>query len=152
MRGLLAAPLAAGVLLLLTGCGGGDAGSGDPDAQQVSAAADTSTCVTDAHQVAAYPPGFPRDYPLPAGTVVYSVDDRGADGVVATGVTATPFKAVLQQMNAAAKAGYRRTSGETEEDDAEADWTGNGFAGRWAIKRSATCTGETVVQVLAKKK
>jgi hypothetical protein len=136
MRTLLGVPLAA-ALLLPTGCGGTNATSGDPDAERVSAAADTSTCVSDAHQVTAYPEGFPRNYPLPAGTVVYHVDDRGADGIVATGVTATRFEDVLQQMNAAAKSGYRRTSGETEEDDAEASWTGNGFTGRWAIQRSA---------------
>jgi hypothetical protein len=147
----VAAPLATALLLLPTACGGAGAASGDPDAEHVSAAADTSTCLKDAHQVSSYPRGFPYDYPLPAGTVVYNVDDRGPGGVVATGVTATPFDHVLQQMNAAAKAGYRRTSGETEEDDAEANWTGNGFTGRWAIKRSATCAGETVVQLLARK-
>jgi hypothetical protein len=43
------------------------------------------------------------------------------------------------------------TSGETEEDDAEANWAGNGYVGRWAIKKSATCPGETVVQLLSQR-
>ena len=49
------------------------------------------------------------------------------------------------------RSGFRVTSGETEEDDAEADWTGHGFVGRWAIKKSATCPGETVIQLLSKR-
>lgn len=150
MRRPLVAPLVAALLLLPTACGGNDE-SGDPDADSFTAAADTATCLADAQPVASYPDGYPTDYPMPGGTVVFSVEDRGADGVVATGVTDQPFDEVLRDMNAAAKAGFARTSGETEEDDAEANWTGNGFTGRWAIKKSASCSGETVVQLLSKK-
>jgi hypothetical protein len=146
---LVAGPLVAALLLLTTGCGERD-GAGDPDADQFSAAADTSTCVKDASAVTSTPDGFAKDFPLPAGTVVYNVEDRGAEGVIATGVTATPFDQVLAAMNAAKKQGFTVTSGETEDDDAEANWTGHGFTGRWAIKKSATCPGETVVQLLAK--
>ena len=39
--------------------------------------------------------------------------------------------------------------GETEAHDAEAEWKGNGFHGRWAIRESAKCSGETVIQVLS---
>jgi hypothetical protein len=144
----LLAPLVAALLLLPTACSGGDE-SGEADADRLSAAADTSTCLADASPVTSYPSGYPQDYPLPEGTVVFNVEDRGADGVVATGVTAAPFDQVLHEMNAAAKAGFKRTGGETEEDDAEANWTGNGFTGRWAIKKSATCSGETVIQLLS---
>jgi hypothetical protein len=149
LRHVLAAPLAAAVLVLPTACGGGDE-PGDRDADRLSAAADVGTCVADAVAVTTYPAGFPRGYPLPQGTVVFRVEDRGAGGVIATGVTATPFEDVLHAMNAASKAGFAVTSGETEEGDAEASWTGNGFTGRWAIRRSATCPGETVVQLLSK--
>jgi len=58
---------------------------------------------------------------------------------------------VLQAMNDAKRAGFAVTSGETEEDDAEANWTGNGYLGRWAIKKSASCPDETVIQLLSKK-
>lgn len=152
-RGLLAAPLLAVVLLLPTACGGGDsgeAGDQDPDAGGFSSAADTATCLKDATAVTSTPDDYPESFPLPAGTIVFHVEDRGTDGVIATGVTATPFDDVLGAMNAAKKAGFRVTSGETEEDDAEADWAGGGFTGRWAIKKSATCPGDTVVQLLSK--
>lgn len=142
--------LVATLLLLTAGCGNG--GSSDPDAQGFSAAADTSTCVADAHQVNDFPDGYPTSFPLPDGTVLYNVEDRGEEGVVATGVTKTTFKDVLHALNGASqKAGFKVTEGETEEHDAEANWSGNGYTGRWAIRESSSCAGETVIQLLSKK-
>jgi hypothetical protein len=152
-RPLLAAPLVAAVVLSLSSCGGesdADAGTHDADASGFSAAADTDTCVADATAVTSTPDGYATSFPLPQGTVVYHVEDRGPDGVIATGVTALPFGDVLDAMNASERAGFQVTSGETEEDDAEANWTGNGYVGRWAIKKSASCPGETVIQLLSK--
>lgn len=149
-RALVPATVAAALLLLPTACGNVDE-SRDPDAGGSSAAADTDTCLKDATAVTSTPDGYAANFPLPAGTVVFHVEDRGADGVIATGVTATPFDDVLTAMNAAKKAGFTVTNGETEEDDAEANWTGDGFTGRWAITKSATCPGETVVQLLSKR-
>jgi hypothetical protein len=156
LPGLPGRPVAGGVaaalLLLLTACGGGGGSeSADEDAGGPAGAADTSTCANDAHPVTSTPDGYPASFPLPDGTVVFHVEDRGEDGVIATGITDTPFDEVLTSMNAAAKSGFEVTSGETEEDDAEANWTGHGFLGRWAIKKSASCPGETVIQLLSKR-
>lgn len=141
----------AAVAILAGGCGG--AASGDPDAEHGQhTAADTATCRAEATPVkpSAYPAALPSDFPFPTRTVVYDVEDRGKDGVIATGVTDEPFKKVLADLNGPTqRAGYKVTSGETEEHDAEANWTGHGHHGRWAIRESATCRGETVVQVLA---
>ncbi|MGN6782271.1 MAG: hypothetical protein ACTHJH_12275 [Marmoricola sp.] len=146
--------LLASVAVVVTFAGGcGGAASGDPDAEHGEhAAADTTTCRADATPVrrSAYPAAFPADFPFPTRTVVYDVEDRGKDGVIATGVTDEPFTKVLADLNGPTQtAGYKVTSGETEEHDAEANWTGHGHHGRWAIRESATCRGETVVQVLA---
>ena len=145
---LIVAPLVAALFLLPTACGGDE--SGDADADQVSTA-DATTCVDDASAVSSFPDGYPQDFPLPKRTVVFHVEDRGEDGVVATGITTTPFDDVLKAMNHAQHAGYTVTSGETEHDDAEANWSGNGYVGRWAIKKSASCPGETQVQLLSKR-
>jgi hypothetical protein len=145
----IAGPLVAALFLLPTACGNDT--SGDPDADQVSAAADTSTCVQHATAVSSFPDGYPQNFPMPQGTVVFHVEDRGKDGVIATGITATPFDDVLKAMNDATRAGFTVTSGETEEDDAEANWTGHGYLGRWAIKKSASCTDQTVIQLLSKR-
>ena len=145
----IAGPLVSALLLLATACGNHQ--SSDPDADQFSAAADTSTCVDHATAVSSFPDGYPQDFPMPKGTVVFHVEDRGQDGVIATGVTATPFADVLKALNKAKQAGFAVTSGETEENDAEANWTGDGYLGRWAIKKSASCPDQTVIQLLSKR-
>jgi hypothetical protein len=145
----IAGPLVTALLLLATACGSHQ--SRDPDADQFSAAADTSTCVEDATPVSSFPDGYPHDFPMPTGTVVFHVEDRGQDGVIATAVTATPFHDVLKAMNNAKRAGFAVTTGETEDNDAEANWTGNGYLGRWAIKKSASCPEQTVIQLLSER-
>jgi hypothetical protein len=146
-----ATALVSALVVLAAGCGG-TSGSADPDAgSDATTAADTSTCLAEAHPVSSFPSGYPADFPLPGGTVVFHVEDRGEEGVVATGVTRTAFPDVLTALNAAKAAGFRVTEGETEDHDAEADWAGNGYTGRWAIRESASCPGETVIQLLSRR-
>lgn len=146
-----AAILVSALLLAMAGCGSDPDAAADPDTSGGDrAAADRSTCLADAEAVSELPEGYPADFPLPPQTVAYDAEDRGAEGVVVTGVTDLPFSDVLEALNGPAQeAGYAVTQGETEEHDAEANWTGNGFRGRWAIRESSSCPGETVVQVLA---
>jgi hypothetical protein len=82
--------------------------------------------------------------------VLFHIDDRGTDGLVLSAVTSTPFTDVLASMNAAyTRSGFRITSGETEKHDAEANWTANGYRGRWAIREIRDqCPGDTLVAVL----
>jgi hypothetical protein len=151
-----AAALATAALIVtsLAGCGQDSKGSAEPSGQSekgFSAAADLSTCQADATEAAKpYPDGFPTDWPFPPQTVVFNAEDRGDAGIIVTGVSAAPFSTVLAFMNKNVVAkGFRIESGETEERDAEAEWKGNGFHGRWAIRKSAKCPGETVIQVLS---
>lgn len=145
----------------LTGCGGGSSsGSGKSEERDhgkgrvkigSSAAADVSTC-TDEATAAATPYGraFPQAWPFPPKTVVFDSEDRGRFGTIVTGVSASSVKDVLAFMNKdVVGAGFETEDGETEERDAEAEWKGNGFRGRWAIRASGTCSGETVIQVLS---
>jgi hypothetical protein len=146
-----AAATAAALVLALTACGSsGETSSEKAKEKELEKAADRSTCLADASQVSGLPDGFPKDFPFPDKTVVFDTEDRGSDGVIATGITSLPFKQVLAALNGPAQdAGFKVTNGETEEHDAEANWAGNGYRGRWAIRESGTCDGETVVQVLA---
>ena len=140
------------LLLALAACGGESESEREHEHEGLSKAADRNTCLADAHRTT-LPQTFPRDFPFPGRTVVYDVEDRGNDGTIATGVTDLPFKQVLAALNGPAqKAGFKVTEGETEEHDAEANWEGNGYRGRWAIRESGSCDGETVVQVLALQK
>jgi hypothetical protein len=154
----VAALATAGVLMLAAGCGS-DSGSGggseaekDKDAgEHFTGVADQTTCVADADPVERpWPDAFPTDWPFPGGTTAYHVEDRDADGVIVTAVTDSAFRDVLSFMNhEVVDAGFEVESGETEEHDAEAEWAGNGFRGRWAIRESSQCPGETVLQVLS---
>jgi hypothetical protein len=141
-----------GAALLLSGCGSDSSGEKNEKAEQdFTKAADQSTCLADATAVEKpWPDGFPADWPFPDRTKLYNMEDRGSAGTIATAVTALPFKDVLAFLNGdVVDAGFKIESGETEEHDAEAEWEGNGFRGRWAIRESASCPGETVVQILS---
>ena len=134
--------------LVATGCESAEERGAEKALEQ---AADRSTCLADATPAATpYPDGAPTDWPFPPSTVVFSVEDRGDSGIILTGVTSTPFQDVLDFMNGTVQdAGFKVTEGETEDHDAEANWEGNGYRGRWAIRESGTCPGETVIQVLS---
>jgi hypothetical protein len=137
----------------LVGCGGGAEADKEKDKEKIGAgaAADLSTCKDDAKAAATpYGDGFPTDWPFPPDTVVYNAEDRGADGTIVSGVSSASFKDILDFLNQdAVDAGFAIEKGETEDHDAEAEWQGNGFHGRWAIRESVTCPDETVLQVLS---
>jgi hypothetical protein len=146
--GALVAALAA----TLAGCGGSsDPARAESEGDKFESVADQSTCLADATAVAQpWPDGFPADWPFPARTTAFNVEDRGEDGTIVTAVSGIAFADVLAFMNHdVVDAGYVVESGETEDHDAEAEWDGNGFRGRWAIRESTQCPGETVIQVLS---
>jgi hypothetical protein len=137
----------------LVACGGGAEADKEKDKEKIGAgaAADLSTCKDDAKAAATpYGDGFPADWPFPPATVVYNAEDRDPDGTIVSGVSSSSFKDILDFLNQdAVDAGFTMKKGETEDHDAEAEWQGNGFRGRWAIRESVTCPGETVIQVLS---
>ena len=152
----------AGALLLVTpglaGCSGdSEAESSSEQAREQAAehelegAADRSVCRADADPVdKPYGEGFPEAWAFPAETTVYDVEDRGETGVIVTGISSAPFQDILDFLNHdAVDAGFEITEGETEEHDAEANWESDDRSGRWAIRESADCPGETVIQVFA---
>lgn len=141
----------AGVLALgLAACSSSGGKSEEKD-HGISAA--QAVCSKDAGgKRVALPDGFPGDFPLPPGTLVYAADDRGPDtGIVVTGVTATPFAEVLSALQKRLPArGYRPDHGEVEPHDAESDWSSATFQGRWAIRELPQCPGDTLVNVVAR--
>lgn len=153
MPALGRAALGLALALALGGCGGSGAGveRESEEAATDASSADLTVCAADATPAASpYAGDFPADWPFPDGTIVHDAEDRGDSGTVVTGVVAAAFDDVLDFMNTeVVGAGFVTQSGETEEDDAEAEWAGNGYRGRWVIRESTTCAGETVVQVLA---
>ncbi len=143
-----AAALAGSLLGALTGCETAEQRAAEHGLAQ---AADQSVCrATATPAPTPYGEGFPDAWPFPPRTTVYHTEDRGADGFIVTAITSTPFRRVLAFMNGqVASAGFPVGKGETEAHDAEASWAGGGYRGRWAIRASGTCPGETVIQVLS---
>lgn len=135
-----------------TAASGGTSSEGSPESDgDHEMAPDQNTCVADAQALdAPYADGFPDAFVFPPHTVVYDVENRDGTGVIVTAVTSTPFAEVLQFMNGTeVAAGFKILTGETEDHDAEANWKSRDQTGRWAIRESGSCAGETVIQVLA---
>jgi hypothetical protein len=151
-----AAALAAAALLVSTlgACGGTSEAQKEREAKAkegFSAAADLNTCSKDAKAASKpYGSSFPKQWPFPQQSVVFNAEDRAGAGTIVSAVSSAPFKDVLAFMNKdVVAAGFAIKDGETEAHDAEAEWAGNGFHGRWAIRESASCHGDTVIQVLS---
>jgi hypothetical protein len=138
--------------LLLAGCGSdgrsstADASSsaGDTPAEtsggERAGTPETVACPADAKAVDA-----PADFaaPLPEGTVVVHVEQRSGGRTVVTGVVSSSEKDVLAELQRAYPAGgMTLTEGETEEDDAESNFEGNGVVGRWGIRVIPDCSPE----------
>jgi len=144
------------VAAALTACGGGAAGekagdhaseTGAPEVEAV----DQGVCRADATAAPDAAAGnFPAQWAFPPRTTVYHREDRQGTGVILTAVSETPFQDILDFLNQdEVRAGFKITSGETEDDDAEANWTSADYTGRWTIRKSDACPGETVLQVFA---
>ena len=139
-------------LVLLAGCSSDADSDSDADAKGTPVNVASAVCAKDASaKEVSLPAGFPSDFPMPPGTIVYAADDRGKDGIVVTGVTETPFKSVLAALQQDLPAhGYTPEEGETEPHDAESNWHSAGYTGRWAIREIPQCSGQTLVNVVAR--
>jgi uncharacterized lipoprotein len=137
----------------LAGCGGGENDNDKTADKQLRASgAPTPVCTSQVTDPATVPAAFPADFPLPDGAVVYGSERRSGGRTIVYAVVDSDVKAVLKQLQDAMKgAGFTLTEGEVEDRDAESDWTGNGYTGRWAIREVAGCTEQTSVTVLAAK-
>ncbi|NYJ03811.1 hypothetical protein [Petropleomorpha daqingensis] len=147
-RPLLALLLLAG---LLAGCGdqGAEAASSssstkheEDEGEEVGAERSGTPATVDC-PADATPVDVPGDLsaPLPQGTVVVAVDQRDDGRTVLTGVVPAAEPDVLADLQQAyAAAGITLTEGETEERDAESNFTGNGLTGRWGIRALEDCT------------
>ena len=139
-------------VILVAGCESESEKEKEKAKDAAAASASTLPCLKDAKAVA-LPAGFPSNFPLPAGTVITSAENRGSAGLVIDGVTATTFKDVLKALQADLPAkGFTPKNGETEPRDAESDWSSSDYDGRWAIRELTQCAGQTSVSVVARKK
>ena len=152
------APAAAALIVataVLTGCGVAHGADSAPEKaaekQVIGGGTPTPVCVAQARK-ANVPASFPA-FPLPDGSVVYAAERRSGTRTIVYAVVDRDVNAVLKQLQRdTAAAGFSPTEGEVEERDAESNWNGNGYSGRWAIREVAACPDQTSVTVLAAKR
>jgi hypothetical protein len=144
-RGAVALLAVAGVLL--AACGESDGGEeGDKTVGEVASVA----CPSQARAVQ-LPAGWV--VPLPAGAVPVDVRKSSNGRTIVTSVAPTEESDVLTAMQRGfASAGLKLTDGETEEHDAESNFTGRGVTGRWGIRELSGCDGPaTRIDVVVRK-
>lgn len=133
---MAAAGAAALLVALLAGCG-----EQKVEAEATQAGTPTSLDCPETARAVSLPSGFRA--PLPAGTVVVAVQYRNHGRTVVTGVVPAAEKDVLAGLQRAYQAaGLSLTDGETEEHDAESNFTGTGLTGRWGIRVLENCSPE----------
>jgi uncharacterized lipoprotein len=136
----------------LAGCSGERDEGKAAEKQLRASGAPTPMCADEVTTPGRVPSSFPADFPLPDGAVVYGSEQRSGGRTIVYAVVDRDVKTVLKQLqDGTAAAGFDLTEGEVEERDAESNWSGNGYTGRWAIREVAGCTGQTSVTVLAAK-
>lgn len=147
-RVVLATTAAAAVIL--SGCGSSGPGGKEKEADR--AVADSSTVCADQATAAKVPASFPSAFPLPDGLVVTSSQTRSGGRVIVYGVSRDDVKTTLRFLQEhVPAAGFKLTEGEVEQHDAESNWSGRGYRGRWTIRELPQCHGNTLVTVLAAK-
>jgi hypothetical protein len=96
------------------------------------------------------PAQFPKNFPLPPGTVITNQQDRGQNRFVIDTVAPLGLKAVATFFDQELpKAGFNLTSKDAEEGEAEGEYKGNGVSGRWLARGSDACPNVVVLTVLA---
>jgi hypothetical protein len=146
---LMPACTAALLLLSVAACNGGTAdgsaagssteseASGEGKGAEQSGTPQTVDCPGKATAVD-LPEGFAA--PLPEGAVVVAVQERDGGRTVVTAVVPAAEPDVLADLQAAyPAAGLTLTEGETEERDAESNFTGD-VTGRWGIRELSDCS------------
>jgi hypothetical protein len=155
-RPISAAVLGAAALIGAAGCSGAPPAASASTSSATSSSATSSSATTSSCSAtgsASPPAGFPSSLPLPAGTVLTSSETRSGQRLVVNGTAPRDFSAVLAELQAAyPAAGFPLSGGEVEKDkgDAESNFAGNGYTGRWSLRGITGCAATTVSLVVQK--
>jgi hypothetical protein len=127
-------------LVAMAACGGGDdSGSARPG--------QLPDCAK-AKEIAA-PEQFPKDFPLPAGTVITFGGFEEPGTVFIAAVSPGTFGNVRDFFGTELeRRGYRIGRGDSEEGEVEAPFTGNGYRGRWLVRKIRDCDEAASVRII----
>jgi len=115
----------------------------------ISSGGTPSTASCSPAATASPPAGFPASVPIPDATVLTSAETRSGSRLVVGGTVFRDFPTVLKEMQAKyPAAGFTLAAGEVEKNDAESDFSGNGYQGRWGIRAIEGCQATTISVVV----
>jgi hypothetical protein len=119
---------------LAPGCGGNSAPRPSPDVPPPKLPACAKA------NPAARPRALPTDFPLPPGTVVTASSEPHSGQLVVGGLIPADLQDAASFFNEALpERGYRQGLGDSESNEAEAPFTGNGFRGKWKVNAIPGC-------------
>jgi hypothetical protein len=135
-----------GVLVALVGlataCGGNSASppvSGPPPKLPACAKAN----------LVARPQALPARFPLPPGTVVTASSEPHSGQLVVAALIPSDLQDAASFFNESLPAnGFRQGLGDSESNEAEAPFTGNGFRGKWKVNSIAGCPTAVVLTLV----
>jgi hypothetical protein len=143
---LTLAGLVAVAALALGGCGGGGAAADTTVAAPDGPAPALPAC---APAPAGAPPDLPLDFPLPPGTVVTSADRPHTSQVVVLGLIPSDLQEAASFFGGALpEHGYQVGIGDSEGNESEAPFTGNGYRGKWRVNEIPECPAVRLTLVL----
>jgi hypothetical protein len=128
-------------VVAMAGCGGGDDGSASARPGQLPDCAKAKEIAT--------PEQFPKDFPLPPGTVVTFGGFAEPGQVFIAAVAPGTFEDVRDFFGTELERhGYRIGRGDSEEGEVEAPFTGNGYRVRWLVRKIRDCDQAASVRII----
>ena len=95
------------------------------------------------------PAALPADFPLPPGTVVTASSEPHTGQLVVGGLIPSDLQDAASFFNETLPAsGYRQGLGDSESNEAEAPFTGNGVRGKWRVNAIANCPTAVVLTLV----
>jgi len=144
--------IALAALFFLAGCGGGSGESEAEKEREAEAAPSPRLPSCDAKTTTTtLPATFPRDFPLPANTVVTSVG-QGAGGTFVRGVLPLSLKQAADFFREQVpKAGFEPGEADSEPWEAESEFSGKGVEGKWKVNELPGCLEKAALLVAVSK-
>ena len=97
----------------------------------------------------ATPSSFPSSFPLPPGTVVTSTQNS-AGGVILNAVAPGEIDSTKEFLETQVpKAGFDLDGTESEDNEAESEFEGHGYKGRWRLHSISGCPNALTLTLFA---
>jgi hypothetical protein len=134
------------LLLVVSGCGGSD---GEPEGTPTTPSPAPALPACAVKRAAGASEELPVEFPLPPGTAIISTASPFPTQVVVQGLVPGDLGEAASFFNDTLPAhGYQVGIGDSEGNESEAPFTGNGYRGRWRVNEIPGCDALRMTLVL----